>query len=80
MMRERRRMMRHGRRRDAIGVTAMTQLERELRAARRARTATGSILAEYTLVLVVILLVGAVALAEASGLLDTLVHSISFLV
>ena len=33
---------------------------------------------EYVLVLAVVILVGALALAEVSGVMDTLVHSISF--
>ena len=38
------------------------------------------IVMEYLLVLALVILVGALALAEVTGVLDTLVHSISFVV
>jgi len=57
----------------------MTNLEHPYRADRRWRAATPSIVLEYALVLAVIVLVGALALAEVSGVLDSLVHSISLM-
>jgi hypothetical protein len=56
----------------------MTDMERHFRAAHEPKAAAGPILMEYTIVLVVVLLVGAVALAEVTGLLGSLVHEISF--
>jgi hypothetical protein len=57
----------------------MTDMERHLPAGRDARIAATPIFMEYAVVLAVIILIGAVALAEASGLLDAFVHEISFL-
>jgi Tfp pilus assembly protein FimT len=56
----------------------MTEMERHFRAGRDARTSAGPVITELMIVLAVILLVGAVALAEVSGLLDAFVHDISF--
>ena len=56
----------------------MTDMEHHFRAGRETRLRTGPIIAEYAILLIVILLVGAVALAEVSGLLDAFVHDISF--
>ena len=56
----------------------MTDMERHFRAAHEPRAAAGPILAEYAVVLFVILLIGAVALAEVTGTLDAFIHDISF--
>jgi hypothetical protein len=56
----------------------MTDMEQHFRAAHEPRTAAGPILVEYAVVLAVILLIGAVALAEVTGVLDGLVHEITF--
>ena len=58
----------------------MTDMERHFRAGREARAATGPILAEYAIVLAIIVVIGALALAEVSGLLDAFIHDISFVV
>jgi len=58
----------------------MTEMERHFRAGREARAAAGPILAEYAIVLALIILIGAVALAEVSGLLGAFVHDITFTV
>ena len=56
----------------------MTDMERHFRAAHEPKAAAGPILMEYAVVLFVIILIGAVALAEVTGLLPSLVHEISF--
>jgi hypothetical protein len=56
----------------------MTDMERAFQAVRHRRAATTPIAAQYVLVITVVIIVGALALAEASGLLGTLIHSISF--
>jgi hypothetical protein len=56
----------------------MTDMERHFRAAHEPKAAAGPILVEYAVVLFVIVLIGAVALAEATGVLGSLVHEISF--
>jgi hypothetical protein len=58
----------------------MTDMERLFRADREPRTATGPILMEYAIVLALILVIGAIALAEVSGLLDAFVHDISLVI
>jgi hypothetical protein len=58
----------------------MTDMEQHFRDAHQTRPATASILLEYAVVLALILLVGAVALAEVSGAMDSFVHSITFAV
>jgi hypothetical protein len=58
----------------------MTHLEQHLPNSRPSRAAAASILLEYAAVLGLILLVGAVALAEVSGAMDSFIHSITFLV
>ena len=58
----------------------MTDMERHFRAGREPGFAPGPILAEYAVVLFLVILIGAVALAEVSGLLGAFVHDISFVV
>jgi len=58
----------------------MTDMERHFRAAHEPRTTAGPILMEYAVVLFVIILIGAVALAEVTGVLGSLVHEISFVI
>jgi hypothetical protein len=58
----------------------MTDMEHHFRVAREPRAAAGPILLEYAVVLFVIVLIGAVALAEVTGVLGSLVHEISFTV
>ena len=53
-------------------------MERHFRAAHEPKAAAGPILMEYVAVLLVTALVGAVALAEVTGVLGSLVHDISF--
>jgi len=56
----------------------MTDMERHFRATHEPKAAAGPILIEYAVVLLVIILIGAVALGEVTGVLPSLVHEISF--
>ncbi len=58
----------------------MTELRQGLRDGRPAHPARTAIVIEYAVVLGLILLLGAVALAEVSGVMDSFVHSITFAV
>jgi hypothetical protein len=58
----------------------MTDMERHFRARHEPRTVAGPILAEYGVVLIILIVLGALALAEASGMLDAFVHDISFVI
>jgi hypothetical protein len=46
----------------------------------RGRRLAATLVTEYAVILGVVLLVGLIALAEVAGLLDSFVHSITFLV
>jgi hypothetical protein len=60
--------------------TPMTDMQRPFGTGHEPPATAGPILHEYLVVLAVLVLLGTVALAEASGLLGSLVHSISFVI